>query len=75
MYSFAYSHTVGSLGLIMKQSSFDDWWVFLILYLRVFSMSIHLLNSTLKLHSRAQGYKTFLMLNLAENEICSAYKK
>ena len=24
---------------------------------------------------RAQGYKTFFMLNSAENEICSAYKK
>ena len=26
-------------------------------------------------HIRAQGYKTFFMLNSAENEICSAYKK
>ena len=25
--------------------------------------------------TRAQGYKTFFMLNSAENEICSAYKK
>ena len=24
---------------------------------------------------RARGYKTFFMLNSAENEICSAYKK
>ena len=31
--------------------------------------------SLYKLLSRARGYKTFFMLNSAEYEICSAYKK